>query len=125
MFSAAIQQWRSAGLIDGRVPLRMASDLASCEHASPARTAAAIEAVRDAIARSECRSAVGMLIGLVGAVRPPRTPRPMDVPLPVQRRWDDMEAAYLREQAAAIATAAAIAERRSNTGGGPVSAAGA
>lgn len=125
MLAATIEQWRQAGRISGAVPLNKAGELADCEFASPARCAAAIEAVRDAIARDECRSPFGMLVGLIGAVRHPRTPTPMDVPLHVQRRWDDIEAAFLREQAPSIATAAAMHERRTHTGGGPVSATGA
>lgn len=123
MVAAIIEQWRQADKISSAIPLSKATEIADCPFASPARCAAAIEAVRDAIARDECRSPFGMLTGLIGAVRHPRTPKPMDIPLHVQRRWDEIEAAYLREQAASIATAAAFHER--HTGGGPISATGA
>jgi len=114
MLSAAIRDWQQRGYVAVALPAHKAGELATGQHAEPARVAAAVERVNAAIREGErnkskrVRNAFALLVSLLGAQRAGGVP--MEVDLYTRRRWDELEALAVRQAQADVSMQAARAK---------------
>ncbi|MCK6475307.1 MAG: hypothetical protein L6Q35_00575 [Phycisphaerales bacterium] len=115
MLEAAIARWAAAGLTS--CPVAKASEMASGEHATPARVQLLIESADQAIAQARASgrrcNPVGMVIAGLGMSQASRG-RPREVPLFVVQRWAESEAAAVRMLEAQSAINARIQSARTS-----------
>lgn len=126
MLQVAIAKWAAAGATT--CPVAKAAELAAGQHATPARVEFLIEDANGklAAARAERRGCnpVGIVISGLGLAA--GRPRPVDVPLQVQARWDKTQAETLNILEAQAAINARVRSVQAQLGamdmpqGGPV-----
>ena len=113
LLRTAWEAWSAAGLTT--CPYAKIAELASSEHATPARMELLIQDATAKVARAkasgEFTNPIGVVIFGLGLVTDPRRRRVADVPIFVSQRWDEKEAAAERIFRAQIAIAAATDAR--------------
>ena len=113
LLRTAWEAWSAAGLTT--CPYAKIAELASSEHATPARMELLIQDATAKVARAkasgEFTNPIGVVIFGLGLVTDPRRRRVADVPIFVSQRWDEKEAAAVRIFRAQIAIAAATDAR--------------
>jgi hypothetical protein len=120
LLRTAWEAWSAAGLTT--CPYAKIAEIASSEHATPARMELLIQDATAKVARAkasgEFTNPIGVVIFGLGLVTDPRRRRVADVPIFVSQRWDEKEAAAVRIFRAQIAIGAATDARvREHVGG--------